>query len=109
MAKKKETVQKAFAFGCSIEIFPADEQAALSEKGNRLEALAARNVHAADSGDEHFLLVDRDEADPETLLERAWLRLKARREIEREQKKKTTPPPPQNYGMTEFDADRCWW
>ena len=54
--------------------------------------------------------MDRDEADPKTLLERAWVRLKGRREFEAEGQQNAAPPPkPEDYGMVEFDADRCWW
>ncbi len=40
------------------------------------------------------------------------MRLKGRREYEREQAREASAPPavpPENYGMVEFDADRCWW
>ncbi len=55
---------------------------------------------------EHFLQVDREEAEPATLGERAWLRLKGRREYEHDQH---AVPPPEDYGIVEWDADRCWW
>jgi uncharacterized protein YifE (UPF0438 family) len=100
---------KPFAFGCSVEVFPPEELAALSAHGNRLEGLAEGTVRAASPEDEHFLRVDRDEVEPETVMERAWVRMKARREIERADRQKTPPPPPPSYGMIEFDADRCWW
>ena len=41
--------------------------------------------------------------------ERAWARLKGRREFEREQRISPPPaPPPEDYGIVEWDADR-WW
>ena len=58
---------------------------------------------------EHFLQVDREEAEPATVRERAWVRLKGRREYEREQRIAEPPPPPEDYGIVEWDADRCWW
>jgi hypothetical protein len=43
------------------------------------------------------------------LLERAWVRLKGRREFEQEEQRTTPPEPGPDYGIIEFDADRCWW
>jgi uncharacterized protein YifE (UPF0438 family) len=103
------TDHRPFAFGCSTAVFPADEIAALAEAGGRLEALAAGEVSPADAEEKHFLKVDRDEAEPETLLERAWVRLKGRREFEREQAEAMPSEPEPDYGMIEFDKDRCWW
>jgi uncharacterized protein YifE (UPF0438 family) len=102
------TESRPFAFNCNTTIFPADELAALVEAGGRLEALAAGEAQPADAEEEHFLRVDREEAEPETLLERAWVRLKGRREFEREQAEHL-PPEPADYGIAEFDQDRCWW
>jgi uncharacterized protein YifE (UPF0438 family) len=98
-----------FIFGCSLAVFPPDELKALSEEGSRLEALAAGQVLPVSSADEHFLLVNREETEPETVLERAWSRLKARREFERDEREQTPPSPPPSYDIIEFDADRCWW
>ena len=97
-----------FAFGCDVSVFPVNELAALKRHGVRLEALASGAAHPASADDEHFLLVDRDQAEPESLAERAWLRLKGRREYELEQAR-TQSAPPEDYGMVESDADRCWW
>ena len=114
MAKSKSphppTTQEArpFAFGCDTSVFPANEIAALEKHGTRFEALAS-GAAPATPAEEHFLRVDREEAEPHSVAERAWLRLKARREYEREQKGSAPPAPPENYGMVEFDADRCWW
>lgn len=100
---------RPFVFGCSTAIFPPGELRALEKQGNLLEALAAGAIPPATPEQEHFLAVDREEAEPATLAERAWLRLKGRREFERESG--TAPPaePTPDYGMVEFDADRCWW
>jgi uncharacterized protein YifE (UPF0438 family) len=103
------TEQHPFEFGCSTDIFPANELTALLEMGGRLEALATGEVKPADAEERHFLKVDRDEAAPKTILERAWLRLKGRREYERDQAKSMPPEPAPDYGMVEFDHDRCWW
>ena len=62
-----------------------------------------------DPGEEHFLKVDREEAEPETVAERAWVRLKGRREYELEAQITPPPVPAENYGIVEWDADRCWW
>jgi uncharacterized protein YifE (UPF0438 family) len=103
--------RRPFVFGCSTTVFPPDELQALSESGRWLEALAGGVIQPVTKDQEHFLLVDREEAEPRTLIERAWLRLKGRREYEREQQGGSPPPPPtaEDYGMVEWDADRCWW
>jgi hypothetical protein len=105
-----EAAPQPFALGCSPAVFPPDELDALTAHGHRLEALAAGEVRPATPEEDRFLAVDRDGAEPGTVLERAWVRLKARRGFEREQ---SAPPPPpvkaQDYGMIEFDKDRCWW
>jgi uncharacterized protein YifE (UPF0438 family) len=98
-----------FAFGCDTSVFPAAEVAALEKHGARFEELAAGRARPATPAEEHFLRVDREEAEPKSVAERAWVRLKARREYEREQKGAPPPAPPENYGMVEFDEDRCWW
>src|SRR5262245_7042927 len=91
--------RRPFAFGCSTAVFPADE----------LGALASGAIRPVTPEQEHFLRVDREEAEPTTVCERAWARLKGRREYEQEQAIAPPPPPPQDYGMVEWDADRCWW
>jgi uncharacterized protein YifE (UPF0438 family) len=59
---------------------------------------------------EHFLKVHREEVEPTTICERAWLRLIGRREFERDDKAaQPAPPAAEDYGMVEWDADRCWW
>jgi len=98
-----------FIFGCATEIFPADELEALKEFGNWLEALATGAIQPLTAAHLQFLKVDRDEAEPETVSERAWTRLKGRREYEREQRTASSAAPPEDYGIVEWDADRCWW
>jgi uncharacterized protein YifE (UPF0438 family) len=98
-----------FELGCSPDVFPADELRALYENGGQLESLASGKVRPTTAADQHFLKVDRDEAAPTTLLERAWVRLKGRREYEREQIAAAPAPVPEDYGMKEWDEDRCWW
>lgn len=90
-------------------MFPEEEFAALAVVGCTLEALVAGSVRPTTAEQEHFLQVDREEAEPETVAERAWMRLKGRREFERAEQPKAPPDPPKDYGMVEFDADRCWW
>ena len=104
-----EYLNRPFEFGCSTAVFPADELAALARSGALLEALAAGEVQPATPEQEHFLRVDRDEAEPASVLERAWVRLKGRREFEREESAADRPEQPADYGMVEWDADRCWW
>src|SRR5262245_31123471 len=99
----------SFAFGCSTAVFPAEEVAALTESGSFLEALASGAARPTTPEQEYFLRVDRGEAEPRTVAERAWVRLKARREFENADREKPPPEPPKDYGMVEFDADRCWW
>jgi len=103
--------RRPFVFHCSTAVFPPEELAALSDYGNWLEALATGAIQPVTREQEHFLQVDREEAEPATVHERAWLRLKGRREYEREEAGQAAPPPPpaENYGIVEWDADRCWW
>jgi uncharacterized protein YifE (UPF0438 family) len=101
--------RRPFAHRCSTAVFPAEELAALAEYGNWLEALASGAIQPMTAEQEHFLRVDREEAEASTVCERAWLRLKGRREYEHEQEIAAPPSPPEDYGMVEFDADRCWW
>jgi uncharacterized protein YifE (UPF0438 family) len=101
--------RRPYHLGCATGIFPADELKALEDFGHWLEALAAGKIKPATREQEHFLLVDREEAEPKTVLEKAWFRLKGRREYEREQNTAPPPPPAEDYGMVEFDADPCWW
>lgn len=107
--KSPSTRNRPFTFGCCVDVFPAEEIALLTERGALMESLAAGRVRPSTAEQEHFLLVDREEAEPRTLAERAWLRLKGRREFEQTQVPHSPPEPPQDYGMVEFDADRCWW
>jgi uncharacterized protein YifE (UPF0438 family) len=104
--------RRPFVFHCSTAIFPPEELQALEHYGNWLEALAAGAIQPISTEQEHFLKVDRDEAEPATVYERAWLRLKGRREYERELGQQPPPSPPapaEDYGIVEWDADRCWW
>jgi uncharacterized protein YifE (UPF0438 family) len=101
--------RRPFRFGCSTAIFPTEELEALSEYGHWLEALAVGLILPVTAEQEHFLKVDREEAEPSTVNERAWVRLKGRREYEREEEIVPSPEPKKDYGMVEFDADRCWW
>ena len=80
----------------------------MHETGARMSA--ARTIRPVTAEQEHFLKVDREEAEPATVAERAWVRLKGRREYEREQGQQAPPPPPpEDYGIVEWDEDRCWW
>jgi len=101
--------KRPFVFGCSTEIFPAEELDALEEYGNWLEALSTGAIQPVTSTQEHFLKVDREEVDPTSVCERAWIRLKGRREYEQEQNIPAPSSPPVDYGIVEWDADRCWW
>ena len=101
--------RRPFAFRCSTSVFPKDELEALTESGNWLEALANGAIRPVTPEQERFLRVDREEAAAATLCERAWVRLKGRREYERDEKIAPPPPPPEDYGMIEWDEDRCWW
>ena len=101
--------QRPFRCGCSTDIFPLDELSALQERGHSMEALAAGALAPTTPEHEHFLQVDREEAEPVTLDERAWVRLKGRRAYEREQETAPPPPPPEDYGIIEWDKEKCWW
>lgn len=106
-ATQRDYLRRPFEFGCSTAAFPPDELTALTESGALLEALAAGEVETATPDQEHFLKVDREEVEPETVLERAWERLKARREYEHGQTAAGSSA--EDYDMVEFDHDRCWW
>ena len=105
----KELKREPFDFGCSMTVFPPDEVEALDEHGHLLEALAAGRVKPVTAEQRHFLKVDRDEAEPRTVLERAWVRLKGRREFERDQDTARPAEPAEKYDIKEIDEDRCWW
>jgi len=64
-------------------------------------------VRPTTAEEQRFLRVDRDEGEPETAIERAWVRLKGRRAFEAEK----APPPPEklDYGIVEWDREKCWW
>lgn len=108
-ANRPTTSPPPFEFGCATTVFPVDELKALAEHGARLEALAAGTARPTTAAEKHFLKVDREDAEPTTVLERAWVRLKGRREYEREQSSAAPTTPPEDYGMIEWDEDRCWW
>jgi uncharacterized protein YifE (UPF0438 family) len=99
--------RRPFAFRCSTAIFPADELEALAAYGNWLEALANGVIQPVTTEQQHFLQVDREEVEALTICERAWMRLKGRREYEQEQSAATSEA--EDYGIVEWDADRCWW
>jgi uncharacterized protein YifE (UPF0438 family) len=99
----------AFVFRCSTHIFPVEEISALNLSGARLEALADGSLSPTTPEDEHFLQVDREEAEPQTALERAWVRLKGRREFEQDQELLAKRERPKDYGIIEWDREKCWW
>ena len=101
--------KRPFAFGCSTHIFPTDELQALEENGNWMEALAAGTILPLTPEHKRFLRVARDEAEPTSVFERAWARLKGRREFEREQATAPPPEPAPDYGIIEWDREKCWW
>jgi len=101
--------QRPFAFGCSTDMFPPEELAVLSEHGNWMQALATGLLQPVNGEQEHFLAVYREETEPVTVWERAWVRLKGRREYEEGQSRVASSSPSEDYGMVEWDADRCWW
>ncbi|MCS6864974.1 MAG: DUF413 domain-containing protein [Gemmataceae bacterium] len=107
--KKPAEATEPFVFGCDVAIFSEAELQALQRHGARFEALATGQAHPVTPEEKRFIRVHQEKEKPHTLAEKAWLRLKARREYEREQKEKPPPAPPEDYGMIEFDADRCWW
>lgn len=101
--------QRPFAFRCHTGVFPPAELQQLEEFGNWMEALAAGRIQPVTREQEHFLAVDREEAEPQTVAEHAWVRLKGRREFEAEQADAPPPQPMENYGIVDWDKDRCWW
>ena len=105
----QEGPKQPFHFGCATDIFPLEELSALTERGRWMEALAAGLIPPTTPAQKHFLQVDREEAEPVTVDERAWVRLKGRREYEREQHSAPPPSPPEDYGIIEWDKEKCWW
>lgn len=101
--------RRPFVFGCGAHIFPEDELAALVARGNWMQALAAGAIQPLTPAHERFLQVDREEAEPATVDERAWVRLKGRRELEREEADKPLLPAPEDYGIIEWETEKCWW
>jgi uncharacterized protein YifE (UPF0438 family) len=101
--------RRPFRFGCSTTIFPADELKALSEYGLWMEALVAGLIQPVTPEQAHFLNVDRELVEPETVCERAWLRLKARREHEQAEKIVPATAQSKDYEIVDWDFDRCWW
>lgn len=101
--------QRPFRLDCAPGIFPPDELHALLERGTWMEALASGAISPTTPEQERFLKVDREEAEPVSLDERAWVRLKGRREYEREQRAAPPPDAPEDYGMIEWDKEKCWW
>jgi len=104
-----EAQRKAFRFGCNTDVFPPEEIEALMKQGARFEALAAKEVPAITIEEEHFLQVDREESEPSNVAERGWARLKGRREFERDQQSASPSQPPEDYGIIEWDKEKCWW
>lgn len=94
---------------CYTSIFPAEELKALEDFGNWMDALASGAIKPVSEEQEHFLAVDREEAEPKTVMERAWVRLKGRREYEREQSELPPAEPEAKYDIVEFDKEKCWW
>ena len=101
--------KRPFLFHCSTDVFPADELEAMAEYGLWMEALVASVIQPVTPEQAHFLDVDREVAEPTTVCERAWLRLKGRREYEQGERMAPPAAPPQDYGIVDWDMDRCWW
>ncbi len=76
---RKNLERQPFCFGCSTDVFPMEEISALSDHGRWMEALVSGRIAPTSPEHEHFLQVDREEAEPATVDERAWVRLKGRR------------------------------
>jgi uncharacterized protein YifE (UPF0438 family) len=104
-----DTSKSPFRFGCRTDLFPQEELTALSERGHFLEGLATGAMAPTTPEHEHFLQVDRDEAEPTTVDERAWARLKGRRAFERDEASRLSPEPSEDYGIIEWDKEKCWW
>jgi uncharacterized protein YifE (UPF0438 family) len=106
---RRELERRPFRFGCSTDVFPPDEIRALTDNGIWIEALVVGQIPPTTPQHEHLLRVDREEADPENVVELAWVRLKGRREFEREQSAAPPAAPAEDYGIIEWDKEKCWW
>ena len=107
--QRKQSEQRPFHIDVATGIFPPEELLALTERGQMLEALASGTIVPTTAEHKHFLKVDREETEPTTVDERAWVRLKGRREYEREQQSAPPPPLPEDYGIIEWEKEKCWW
>jgi uncharacterized protein YifE (UPF0438 family) len=101
--------KRPFVFGCATHIFSPEEIRVLSDTGNWIEALAAGLIEPLNDAQRRFLSVDREEAEPRSVAELAWVRLKGRREFEKEEATAPPPAPPEDYGIIEWDKEKCWW
>jgi uncharacterized protein YifE (UPF0438 family) len=109
MPSSNAAERKPFHFGCETEVFPLAELDVLTQHGDRLEGLVSGAIAPSTPEDEHFLQVDREQAEPATIAERAWLRLKGRREFEREQRDFHPSAQNEDYGIIDWDREKCWW
>ena len=73
--------RKGLALGCS-NIFPEEELEALQLCGAWLQALDVGAIRPFTDQQRHFVQVAKGKAEPATLYERAWCRLKARQAFE---------------------------
>ncbi|MSR54115.1 MAG: hypothetical protein EXS09_12610 [Gemmataceae bacterium] len=107
--QRKQAELPPFQIDVAPGIFLPEELLALTERGRLMEALAAGTISATTAEQKQFLQVDREEVEPSTVDERAWVRLKGRREYEREQQSAPPPPLPEDYGIIEWEKEKCWW
>jgi uncharacterized protein YifE (UPF0438 family) len=66
-------------------IFSSDEYAILERYGYWMTALATGKISPITPEQERFIRVDRDDCEPATTFEKAWMKLKARRKFEAEE------------------------
>lgn len=100
---------KPYSLRCSSSIFTDEEFRALNEFGTWMEALANSAIQPSTDEQRRFLKVCAKEIEPSTLYEKAWIKMLARREYERE----TSPHmpasnPTEDYGIPESDLEH-WW
>ena len=99
--------ERPFEFRCGTSQFTEDELATLSAAGARLEGLASGHVEPCCDEEQNFLRVHRGEVEPANCLEKAWVKLIARRLFEADSKR--MPFYRHSDPNQDWFSDDQWW